>query len=135
MNTLALLSACAAIVLVRGMWLRAEMARFEPVRSRRLGPLRIELRRRIVVLGHDNGRGGLAFAQAHEQRLRVHRLLGVPVWRELRGIELPPHAMAMLNGLLARDFDAEFAESFRESEFARLDHSLISQLRMGWSRH
>jgi hypothetical protein len=134
-TTLALLGACAALLLVRGLILRAEAARFDPVRSHRLGPLTIELRRLAVVSGHDNGRGGLAFAQAHELRLRTYRLFGLPLWRERSGIELPPQVMGMLNSLVARDFDAEFDEPFREVEFARLDRSLVSQLRMVWSRH
>lgn len=132
---LALLGACAALLLVRGLILRAEAARFDPVRSRRMGPLTVELRRLTVVTGHDNGRGGLAFAQAHELRLRMYRLFGLPLWRERSGIELPPQVLVMLNSLVARDFDAEFAEAFREIEFARLDRSLVSQLRMVWSRH
>ncbi|MDH5541103.1 MAG: hypothetical protein OEY03_17015 [Rhizobacter sp.] len=137
MESLALAIASIAVVLWLGnaLALSAEAARFEPVRSRRIGPLAIELRRRVQVSGHDNGRGGIAFAQCHETRLRLYRVFGLPVWRAASSIELPAQVMGMTASLTARDFDSEFDDAFREADFAHRERPQPTQWPIGWSKH
>lgn len=100
--------------------LEVSVARHEPVRSARLGPFSVELRRHAQALGHPNGRGGHAFAQPCEHRLRVFRVAGLALWRQAQSVELPAQVADMMGTLTARDFDVEFDPRFREASFAAL---------------
>ena len=111
---------CAVVALMGSLFLHASVARYEPVRSNSLGPFSVELRRRTLARGHPNRRGGHALAQPCEDRLRVWRVAGLPVWKQSQSVELPLQAAHMMGTLTARDFDLEFSARFREASFAML---------------
>jgi hypothetical protein len=121
---------CVAAALVGGLALRVSLAGYEPVRSQSFGPFSVELRRRALVRGHPNGKGGHAFAQPSETRLRVIRCAGFPLWRQSRSVELPLQVVDMMGTLTARDFDAEFDARFRLASFAMLVPAWAARLRM-----
>jgi hypothetical protein len=111
------------------------MAGSAPVRSRAWGPVRHELRRRTSALGHADRRGRLALAQAFEQRIRVLRVAGLPVWGRSHQIELPASLATMLPSLTARDFDADFPPGFREARFVEPRDVRVSLWRMSGHSH
>ncbi len=121
----------AAAAAIGGLVLRASVGRYEPVRSERLGPFSVELRRRASVRGHPNGRGGFAFAQPREARIRVFRVAGIALWRQARNVELPLQVVNMIGTLTARDFDAEFDPRFRLASFAALTPTGAARWRIG----
>lgn len=94
------------------------LSEYEPVRSHYRGLWSIQLRRRVVIDGHPNGKGGLAFARAHEDRIKVWWVAGLAVWRSAESIELPSQALHMVSSLTARDFDVDFGPVFREAHYA-----------------
>lgn len=122
------LSLCAAAALVGGLILRWSVARYEPVRSARLGMLSVELRRRALVHEHPSGMGGQPFRQPGESRLRVFRVAGFPVWQQGCSVDLPLQVATMIGTLTARDFDMEFDARFRLASFARLIPAWVVRL-------
>ena len=120
-----------AAAVVGGLVLQSSVGRYEPVRSARLGPFSVELRRRAIVRGHPNGRGGHAFAHPREARIRVFRVAGFAVWRQARNLELPLQVVNMIGTLTARDFDAEFDDRFRVASFAALTSTGAARRRIG----
>ena len=121
---------CVAAALVGGLVLRISIGASEPVRSQGFGPVSVELRRRALVRGHPNGRGGHAFAQPNETRLRVIRVAGFALWRQAQSVELPLQVADMMGTLTARDFDAEFDARFRLASFATLAPAWLTRLRI-----
>ena len=130
MLTLTLLLLAAA-ALLGGLVLRSLVARYEPVRSAGLGVFSVELRRRALVLEHPSGMGGKPFRQPTEGRVRVFRIVGFPVWRQGRSVDLPLQVMGMIGTLTARDFDAEFDDRFRLASFDRLMPAWMARRRGG----
>ena len=123
---------CVVLALVGGLVLRGSVARYDPVRSRSLGPLSVELRRRAWVSADGRGQApegsrqqpgsatGQAVPQPCEARLRVFRVAGFCVWRQRQSVELPFQVAGMIGTLTARDFDVEFKDRFRVAGFAAL---------------
>lgn len=123
---------CVVLALVGSLVLRGSVARYDPVRSRSLGPMSVELRRRAWVSadtrGHapegsrqpPGGATGQAVPQPCEARIRVFRVAGFCVWRQRQSVELPLQAASMIGTLTARDFDVEFEDRFRVAGFAAL---------------
>ncbi len=111
---------CSVLALIGGLARRLSVTNHEPVRSTSLGPFSVELRRRGLVRGHPNGKGGQAFAQPSETRVRVFCIVGLPVWRQAQRVELPLQVVNMIGTLTARDFDMEFEPRFRVASFAAL---------------
>ena len=130
-TTTLIVAVVAAVAVISGLALQSSVGRYEPVRSERRGPFSVELRRRAIVRGHPSGRGGHAFAQAREARIRVFRVAGFAVWRQARNVELPLQVVNMIGTLTARDFDMEFDERFRVASFAAITPSWAARRRIG----
>lgn len=123
---------CVAFALVGGLVLRGSVARYDPVRSRSLGPMSVELRRRAWVSADTRGHAPegsrqppagatvQAVPQPCEARIRVFRVAGFCVWRQRQSVELPLQVASMIGTLTARDFDMEFEDRFRIAGFAAL---------------
>ena len=126
------LIACVVLALVGSLVLRGSVARYDPVRSRSLGPMSVELRRRAWVSADTSGHApkgsrqppgattGQAVPQPCEARIRVFRVAGFCVWRQHQSVELPMQVAGMIGTLTARDFDVEFEDRFRVAGFATL---------------
>jgi len=108
------------LLVVAGQLLRRSVAGYEPARSCQWGPFSIELRRRVILRGHPDGRGRHALAQPGETRIRVFRVAGMPVWIQSQSIDLPTQVANMVSSLTARDFDIEFGPRFTETGYAEV---------------
>lgn len=121
----------SVLLVVGGQLLRRSVAGYEPARSCQWGPFSVELRRRVLLHGHPDGRGRLALAQPSETRIRVFRVAGMPVWFQSRTIDLPVQVANMFSSLTARDFDFEFDPRFREIGYAQV---LPATWNLWWGR-
>ena len=100
---------CIVLCLIRGLYLRRLVARHEVIYFKASGVLTTELRRRVHLVPHADGMGGLTFPEPRETRTLVHGLAGFPVWHEVQSVGLPPR----VDTVTAQDFDAHFSRRFR----------------------
>jgi len=76
------------------------------IRARRSGWVVIEVRRRVSMLRlplHVS-----EFPVPREERIRVHRLLGIVLWHEEMSVALPVTACEHLAEITPQDFDRQF---------------------------
>lgn len=113
-----------AIAVARGLYLCCVVARDERVRHRRHGLVCRELRRRAQLVAHRDAAGNLSFPEPRETRTLVTRVAGLPVWREVSSIALPPEVEATIDAVRAADFDSGFDERFRAAPSTRFELTL-----------
>jgi len=109
---------CVVFCLIRGQYLRMLVARHEVIYFRS-GVLTTELRRKVHLVPHADGMGGLTFPKPRETRTLVHGVAGLPVWHEVQSVGLPPQVEVTINTVTAHEFDAHFSSRFRRDEAVR----------------
>lgn len=106
-------TACIVVLLARGLYLRLRLAGHQLLGIRRMGPMRLELRRHAHLAACRDGMGETAFPQPKEERTLVLCIAGLPVWRGVQCIGLPRHVQDVVDQVGADDFDAGFSSAFR----------------------
>ena len=104
---------CIVLCLIRGLYLRTLVGCHEVIYSRIDGVLTTELRRKVHLVPHTDGMGGLTFPKPRETRTLVHGVAGFPAWHEVQSIGLPPQVEGAINAVTAQEFDAHFSSRFR----------------------
>jgi len=111
---------CVVLCLIRGLYLRMLVARHEVIYFKASGVLTTELRRKVHLVAHPDGMGGLTFPKPRETRTLVHGVAGFPVWHEVQSVGLPPRVEVTINAVTAHEFDAYFSRRFRRDEASGL---------------
>lgn len=111
---------CVVLCLIRGLYLRMLVARHEVIYFKASGVLTTELRRKVHLVPHADGMGGLTFPKPRETRTLVHGVAGFAVWHEVQSVGLPPRVEVTINTVTAQEFDAHFSSSFRREEASGL---------------
>jgi hypothetical protein len=119
---------CVVLCLVRALYLRRLVARHELIYFKASGVLTTELRRKIHLVPHADGMGGLTFPKPRETRTLVHGVAGFPIWHEVQSIGLPPQVEVTINTVTVQEFDAHFSRRFRREETSGLP-SIASEAR------
>jgi hypothetical protein len=96
------------------------VARHEVIYFKASGVLTTELRRKVHLVPHADGMGGLTFPKPRETRTLVHGMAGFAVWHEVQSVGLPPRVEVTINTVTAQEFDAHFSSSFRREEASGL---------------
>jgi hypothetical protein len=107
---------CIVLCLIRGLYLRILVERHEAIYSTTSGVLTTELRRKVHLVAHADGMGGLTFPKPRETRTLVHGVAGLPVWHEVQSVGLPQRVERTINSVTAQEFDAHFSRRFRWKE-------------------
>lgn len=76
------------------------------IRARRSGWIVIEVRRRVSMLRLPQHVS--EFPVPREERIRVHRLLGIVLWHKEMSVALPNTACEHLAEIAPQDFDRQF---------------------------
>lgn len=76
------------------------------IRAKRTGWIVLEVRRRVSMQRLPNHVS--EFPVPREERIRVHRLLGIVLWHKEMSVALPNAACEHLSEITPRDFDRQF---------------------------
>jgi hypothetical protein len=101
--------AAVLILLLLVAWelrLQIWVGRAACIRARRSGWIVIEVRRRVSMLRLP--RHVSEFPVPREERILVHRLLGIVLWHEEMSVALPNSACEHLAEIAPQDFDRDF---------------------------
>lgn len=92
---------------------RMRMREMQLLRREASGLLRVELRRRVEMRSHDDGRGGRSFPQPVETRCLTWLVAELPFWSRRESVGLPPGSEARLALVSAEECDRHFATDYR----------------------
>ena len=101
--------AASLILLLLVAWeLRVQiwLGRTMRIRVRRIGWIVVEVRRRVSMLRLPDHVS--EFPVPREERILVHRLLGIVLWHEEMSVALPDTACEHLAEIAPQDFDRQF---------------------------
>ena len=104
---------CVFLCLMRALYLRMLVARHQVIDFKASGVLTTELRRKIHLVSHADGMGGVTFPKPRETRTLVHGVARFPIWHEVQSVGLPPQVEITTNTVTAGEFDAHFSRKFR----------------------
>lgn len=121
------LSLVALACLLRGLYLRAGVRHHRLVTASRARLLSVELWRRAFLFRRRDAEGVAQPPTPRESRTLLTRCAGLPVWRHVETVGLPPQVADRI-GLVADDeFDSAFSAPYRAKcrsrSLARLDLS------------
>lgn len=103
-----MLTASLILLLLMAWELRLQfwVGRAACIRAKRSGWVVVEVRRRVSMLRLP--RHVSEFPVPREERIRVHRLLGIVLWHEEMSVALPDTACEHLADITPQDFDRQF---------------------------
>lgn len=114
------LAICVVVYLVRGVYLRALIARHELIGVEYARLVSTQLWRKPVLFCCRDGMGCAKLPTPRETRTRLVRFAGVPVWRHVETIGLPNQVADRIDAVAAHEFDSGFSPSFRATSLASL---------------
>lgn len=103
-----MLAALLILLLLVAWELRVQiwLGRTMRIRVRRIGWLVVEVRRRVSMLRLPDHVS--EFPVPREERILVHRLLGIVLWHEEMSVALPDTACEHLAEIAPQEFDRQF---------------------------
>jgi hypothetical protein len=106
-------AACAAVILIRAVWLHRRVIHHELLGLCRSGAMSCELRRCTHLVAHRDSSGAKTFPLPQETRTLVWRCAGLPWRTQEQSVGLPNALADSIAAVDAQQFDALFSVAFR----------------------